>query len=74
MKLLNFDKTNKEDAKHAFWSCFSIRYLYEDLEKELKIEELIRAPITAKNVIIGDEGKTSDTPKCNLENFKDKRA
>ena len=32
------------------------------LYKVLKIEEYIRAPITAKSVIIWDDGKSTDSP------------
>ena len=52
------NKTYKEDAKHVLCSCLSRRYLYEDL----KIGEFIRTQIKAKNVIIWDDGKSTNSP------------
>ena len=47
----------KETAKHALWECSSLNNLYKNLAKELKIENHINYPITAKSVIIWDKGK-----------------
>ena len=52
----------KETGKHALWSCFSLGNLYKDFAEELNIDCHINFPITAKNVIIWDEGKTSIIP------------
>ena len=41
---------------------FCIRCGYEDLARELKIEEFGSTPITVKNVIIWDDGKSTKSP------------
>ena len=52
----------KKNAKHALWSCFCLNKLYNNLAKELKIESYINYPITAKNIIIWDEVKSTTSP------------
>ena len=60
---LNTEKLKiKETAKHARWECSSINNLYKNLAKELKVEDLMTYPISAKGVIIWDEGKNQTSP------------
>ena len=52
---------------HAIYTCFSIRHIYEDLAKELKIDDSIRKTISLKPVLIWNEGKSSKSG-CSLCN------
>ena len=53
---------NKKTEKHTLRSCFCLNNLYNNLAKDLNIESYINYPITAKNFIIWDEGKTPTSP------------
>ena len=52
----------KETAKLALWDCSSLKNLYKNLAIELEIENLITYPISAKSVIIWDEGNDQTSP------------
>ena len=52
----------KECVYHALWQCDKIKNLYEDVAKELGIEKFTSFPLTAKQIIIWDEGLNENSP------------
>ena len=53
----------KEGALYLLWQCEKIKDLYENVAKELGINKYTTFPLTAKQVIIWDEGQNENSPK-----------
>ena len=47
----------KENALHSIWQCEKIKNLYSKVAIELGVDKYTTFPLTAKQVIIWDEGK-----------------
>ena len=57
-----YSKNIKENALHSLWQCEKVKYLYSKVAFELGISHYTIFPLTAKQVIIWDEGKNESSP------------